>query len=65
MPDTPLGYIVSIRAEKDNEVIKKFTKDQKRIRNEWLKRKNQERNKNGLNATYWTNFQKWAQDCFS
>ena len=29
MPDTPLGQIISIRAEKDKEVIKRFTKDKK------------------------------------
>ena len=36
MPDTPLGQIVTIRSEKDREVIKRFTPDQKRIRNEWV-----------------------------
>lgn len=36
---TPLGQIVSIRAEKDPEVLKHFTADQKRIRNEYLKKK--------------------------
>ena len=30
MPDTPLGQIISIRAEKDKEIIKRFTKDQRR-----------------------------------
>lgn len=34
-PDTPLGRIVSIRAEDDEEMLKHFTKDQHRIRNEW------------------------------
>lgn len=34
-PDTPLGRVVSIRAEDDADVIKKFTKEQHRIRNEW------------------------------
>ena len=38
MPDTPLGQIVSIRAEKDPAVIKSFTPDQKRIRDEWMRR---------------------------
>ena len=33
--ETPLGRIVSIRAEEDDEVLKHFTKDQHRIRNEW------------------------------
>lgn len=32
---TPLGRIVSIRAEDDPEVLKQFTPEQKKIRNEW------------------------------
>ena len=39
MPDTPLGQIVSIRAEKDPKVIKKFSPDQRRIYTEWRNRK--------------------------
>jgi hypothetical protein len=35
MPDTPLGQVVTIRAEKDPKVIKKFSPDQKRIHREW------------------------------
>ena len=38
-PDTPLGRIVAIRAEDDAEVLKNFTREQKRIRNEWLSRR--------------------------
>ena len=45
MEDTPLGRIVSIRAEKDIEKINHFTPEQKRIRNEWLTR-----HSNGLNT---------------
>ena len=37
--DTPLGQIVSIRAEKDPEVLKEFTREQKRIRSEYLQKK--------------------------
>ncbi len=37
-PDTPLGRIVSIRAEDDKDVLKYFTKEQNRIRNEWRTR---------------------------
>ena len=44
MPDTPLGQIVSIRAEKDPKVIKKFSKEQKRIRSEWIARKYKDTN---------------------
>lgn len=36
MPETPLGQIVSIRSETNKEIIKAFTPEQKRIRNEWL-----------------------------
>ena len=34
-PETPLGRIVSIRAEDDENMLKHFTKEQRRIRNEW------------------------------
>lgn len=34
-PDTPLGRIVSIRSEDDEDILKYFTADQNRIRNEW------------------------------
>lgn len=38
-PDTPLGRIVSIRAEEDKDVLKNFSKEQNRIRDEWRQRK--------------------------
>lgn len=38
MPETPLGQVVSIRSENDKEVLKNFTKEQHRIRNEWRSR---------------------------
>lgn len=34
-PDTPLGRIVQIRTEDDEEAIKYFTKEQREIRNKW------------------------------
>lgn len=43
--ETPLGRIVQIRAENDKEVIKRFTKEQKRIRNEWRIRSSQSMDK--------------------
>lgn len=51
MYDTPLGQVVSIRAEKDPKVIKNFTKEQKRIRSEWFSRKfrDENRRKTGTN----------------
>ena len=36
--ETPLGRIVSIRAEDNNDVLKNFTKEQHHIRNEWRSR---------------------------
>jgi hypothetical protein len=36
--DTPLGRIVSIRAEDDPEAIKRFSPSEKKIRNEWRTR---------------------------
>ena len=42
MYKTPLGQIVSIRAEEDKEIIKNFTKEQKEIRNSWRNKMNEE-----------------------
>lgn len=41
-PETPLGRIVAIRSETDKEVIKHFTKDQRRIYDEWRTRRAKE-----------------------
>lgn len=41
-PETPLGRIVSIRAENDSEVLKHFTREQHRIRNEWSSKRARE-----------------------
>lgn len=38
-PETALGRVVAIRSEEDPDVIKHFTKDQKRIYDEWQKQK--------------------------
>lgn len=38
-PDTALGRIVSIRAEENKDVLKHFTKEQRRIRNAWKTRR--------------------------
>ena len=37
--ETPLGRIVSIRAESDPEKLKEFTADEKKIRNDYLRKK--------------------------
>lgn len=38
-PDTPLGRIVAIRSEADKDVLKHFTREQKRIYDDWRNRK--------------------------
>ncbi len=40
MTKTPLGQIVSIRAEEDKDILNNFTEDQHKIRNEWRNRNN-------------------------
>lgn len=39
MPETPLGLVVNIRSENDKNILKNFTREQHRIRNEWRSRK--------------------------
>jgi hypothetical protein len=66
MPDTPLGNIVSIRAEKDPKRIKEFTKDQKKIRNDWTIKRNKKLKENPeAYKAYWEGFQQWAKSAFS
>ncbi len=38
--NTPLGQIIAIRSEDDPNMISSFTKDQKRIRDEYRKKQN-------------------------
>lgn len=45
--ETPLGYVVQIRAETDSKKIRKMTKKEKEIRTEWAKF----REKNNKNRT--------------
>ncbi|AIY84233.1 bacteriophage Gp15 family protein [Clostridium baratii str. Sullivan] len=42
MPKTPLGQIVSIRSEEDEDMLKNFTKEQHKIRDEWRSRQLEE-----------------------
>ncbi|MDE6938557.1 MAG: bacteriophage Gp15 family protein, partial [Lachnospiraceae bacterium] len=42
-PETPLGRIVAIRSETDDDVLKHFSPDQRRIRSEWQSRTAQSR----------------------
>ena len=66
MPETPLGRIVGIRAEKDPKVIKEFTKEQKKIRNDWILRRNRKLMEDHANYNkYWSDFQNWAKTAVS
>ena len=42
MPETPLGQIIQIRSEEDEEVLKNFTFEQHRIRDDWRNRQVQQ-----------------------
>lgn len=42
MPKTPLGQIVSIRSEEDENMLKDFTPEQHKIRNQWRSRQAKE-----------------------
>lgn len=37
-PDTPLGRIVQIRTETDEEMLKHYTPEMKKIRREWQRK---------------------------
>lgn len=66
MHDTPLGQIVSIRAEQNPETIKNFSKEQRRIHNEWIIKRNQKLKENPKAYNdFWSGFQEWAKTTFS
>lgn len=46
--DTPLGYVVSIRSEKDPKKINKMTLHEKNIRSEWILFKNKSNKTNKI-----------------
>ena len=47
---TPLGRIVSIRAEEDRDILKQFTPEQRKIRSDWRLRKAKKMPKQDVNA---------------
>lgn len=66
MPETPLGKIVAIRAEKDPKVLQKFTPEQKKVRNEWMKRRMQKIRENPkAYRAYVDEFQAFCKAAFS
>lgn len=66
MADTPLGQVVAIRAEKDMKVIKKFSKEQKRIFDQWKLGRAKERKKDKkAYMDYWLKVQQEFKEAFS
>lgn len=66
MYDTPLGSVVSVRSEKDQETIKKFTKEQRRIRNDWIMKRNKKLREDPVAyKAYMDSFQAWCKSSFS
>lgn len=49
-PETPLGRIVSIRSEEDEDVLKHFTNEQKKIRNKWRAKRTKKVSKQELES---------------
>ena len=63
MPDTPLGRVVSIRAETDPDIIKNFNDGQRRIYNEWRARIIRKRRENPeAYKKYVDKFQQFLKD---
>ncbi|MGN1156456.1 MAG: Gp15 family bacteriophage protein, partial [Agathobacter sp.] len=48
-PDTPLGRIVQIRLEDDEDTLKHFSPEQHKIRNEWRNRTAKQRTEDEMN----------------
>lgn len=66
MPKTPLGQIVSIRSEKDPKTLKNFSKEQRKIRNDWILKRNKKIKEDKSTYTaYINNFQTWCKETFS
>lgn len=66
MPETPLGQIIGIRTEKDPQKIKVFTKEQRKIRNDWILKRNKKlREDPEAYKSYIDGFQAWCKSTFS
>lgn len=64
MPETPLGQIVSIRSEENSDILKSFTSEQKKIRDDWRMHMMEEQNKN-MNENEKSQMINDLQDVFS
>lgn len=66
MGDTPLGQVVVIRSEKDPKRLKEFTPEQRKIRNDWIIRRNKKMRENPqVYKTYIDSLQAWCASTFS
>lgn len=54
LPDTPLGKVIQIRSENNKDMLKQFTPEMHKIRNDWRNRLAQDRLKDedALNRTF-------------
>ena len=65
MPETPLGRVVSKRAEKDIKAINSFTKEQKKIHDDWLLKRNRKMVGTPQYIEYWTRLQRDFKAAYS
>lgn len=66
LADTPLGRVIQIRSENDKDVLKSFTPEMKKIRNEWRQKQANDRlkDKEKLDKTF-ENMEKMLEVLFS
>lgn len=66
LSDTPLGRIIQIRSENDKEVLKNYTPEMHKIRNDWRNKQAKEKlnDKNLLEQTF-KNMEKMLEVLFS
>lgn len=54
LPDTPLGKVIQIRSENNKEMLKQFTPEMHKIRNDWRNRiaRDKLKDEDALNRTF-------------
>ena len=54
LPDTPLGKIIQIRSENNKDMLKQFTPEMHKIRNDWRNRiaRDKLKDEDALNRTF-------------
>lgn len=66
LPDTPLGSVIQIRSENNKDMLKNFTPEMHKIRNDWRNRlaKDKLKDEDALNRTF-DNMEKMLKILFS